>query len=125
MTLPEPGQADSVILRVENLGRSVPGKILVSGATFEVRKGETLAIVGPSGAGKSSLLRLLNRLDEPTSGTVLLEGKDYREIPTRELRRRVGMVMQRPFVFPGTVAQNLQFGPQQQERTLSDDDIED
>jgi putative ABC transport system ATP-binding protein len=113
------------LLQAQHLVRSVNGKAIINDVTFDVNGGELLAIVGPSGAGKSSLLRLLNRLDEPTSGTVLLEGKDYREIPTRELRRRVGMVMQRPFVFPGTVAQNLQFGPQQQERTLSDDDIED
>ena len=125
MTLPEPGQADSVILRVENLGRSVPGKILVSGATFEVRKGETLAIVGPSGSGKSSLLRLLNRLDEPTSGTVYVDGTDYRQIPPRELRRRIGMVLQRPFLFPGTVADNLQFGPKQRGQNLSPAEIEE
>jgi ABC-type Fe3+/spermidine/putrescine transport system ATPase subunit len=119
MTLPDPAQSDSVILRAENLGRSVPGKILVAGASFEVRKGETLAIVGPSGSGKSSLLRLLNRLDEPTSGTVYLDGTDYRQIPPRELRRRVGMVLQRPFLFPGKVADNLQFGPKQRGLTLT------
>src|SRR5438309_1101207 len=85
MTLPEPAQADSVILRVENLGRSVPGKILVSGATFEVRKGETLAIVGPSGSGKSSLLRLLNRLDEPTTA---LDEAAKRDVET--LIRQIG-----------------------------------
>lgn len=83
-----------------------------------------LAIVGPSGAGKSSLLRLLNRLDEPTSGTVLLDGREYRELPTRELRRRIGMVMQRPFVFPGTVAENLRFGPRQQGKVLPDSEID-
>src|ERR1700752_4493324 len=119
MSLPDPAQSDSVILRAENLGRSVPGKILVAGASFEVRKGETLAIVGPSGSGKSSLLRLLNRLGEPTSGTVYLDGTDYRQIPPRELRRRVGMVLQRPFLFPGKVADNLQFGPTQRGQTLS------
>ena len=119
MSLPDPALSDSVILRAENLGRSVPGKILVAGASFEVRKGETLAIVGPSGSGKSSLLRLLNRLDEPTSGTVYLDGTDYRQIPPRELRRRVGMVLQRPFLFPGKVADNLQFGPTQRGQTLS------
>ena len=125
MTVPEPGQADSVILRVENLGRSVPGKILVSGATFEVRKGETLAIVGPSGSGKSSLLRLLNRLDEPTTGTVYVDGIDYRQIPPRELRRRIGMVLQRPFLFPGKVGENLQFGPKQRGKNLSSSEIEE
>jgi len=105
--------------------RSIAGKTIVNDVSFEVNAGELLAIVGPSGAGKSSLLRLLNRLDEPTSGTVLLEGRDYRDIPTRELRRRVGMVMQRPFVFPGTVAQNLRFGPEQLGRTIGEDEIQE
>ena len=65
-------------------------------------------------AGKSSFLRLLNRLDEPTSGTVRLKGIDYRQIPPRELRRRVGMVTQTAYLFPGTIADNLRFGPAQQ-----------
>lgn len=73
-----------------------------------------MAVVGPSGAGKSSFLRLLNRLDEPTGGTVRLEGIDYRQIPPRELRRRVGMVTQTAYLFPGTIADNLRFGPEQQ-----------
>jgi UDP-glucose/iron transport system ATP-binding protein len=98
--------------------------MIVNHVSFSVHTGELLAIVGPSGAGKSSLLRLLNRLDEPTGGSVLLGEKDYHEIPTRELRRRVGMVMQRPFVFPGTVAENLRFGPRQQGKSLSDSEIE-
>jgi putative ABC transport system ATP-binding protein len=112
------------LLQARNLVRSVANKTIVNDVSFEVNSRELLAIVGPSGAGKSSLLRLLNRLDEPTSGTVLLEGKDYLEIPTRELRRKVGMVMQRPFVFPGTVADNLSFGPRQQGSALSDEQIE-
>ena len=113
------------MLRAEDLGRSVPGKVLVTGATFEVHKGETLAIVGPSGSGKSSLLRLLNRLDEPTSGTVYLDGVDYRQIAPRELRRRAGMVTQRPYLFPGTVADNLQFGPRQRGQELSPEVVEE
>jgi putative ABC transport system ATP-binding protein len=114
----------SVILEARDLVRSVGTKIIVNDVSFDAHAGELLAIVGPSGAGKSSLLRLLNRLDEPTSGTVLLDGRDYRELPTRELRRRVGMVMQRPFVFPGTVAENLRFGPRQRGKHLSDSEIE-
>ncbi|HWC19907.1 MAG TPA: phosphate ABC transporter ATP-binding protein [Terriglobales bacterium] len=114
----------SVILEARHLVRAVGSKIIVNDFSFDVNVGELLAIVGPSGAGKSSLLRLLNRLDEPTSGAVFLEGRDYREIPTRELRRQIGMVMQRPFVFPGTVAENLRFGPQQQGKILSDEDVE-
>jgi putative ABC transport system ATP-binding protein len=102
---------DSVILRAEHLGRTIHDKILVQDANFEAFKGEILAIIGPSGSGKSSLLRLLNRLDEPTSGTVFVEGIDYRNLEPRELRRKLGMVTQRPYLFPGTVADNLQYGP--------------
>jgi len=103
----------AVILRTEHLGRTVKDKTLVQDASFELRKGEVLAITGPSGSGKTSLLRLLNRLDEPTSGTVYVEDVDYRNIEPRELRRKLGLVTQRPFLFPGTVADNLRFGPAQ------------
>jgi putative ABC transport system ATP-binding protein len=89
-----------------------------------VKRGSVVAIVGPSGAGKSSFLRLLNRLDEPTHGTVLLAGHDYRDIPPTELRRRVGMLMQAPHLFAGTVADNICFGPRQRGEALSSDVIE-
>ncbi len=110
-------------LRAERLGRRVADKAIVDDISFEVCSGELLGIVGPSGSGKSSLLRLLNRLDEPTSGTVYVDGHDYRELSPRELRRRVGMVTQRPFLFPGDIASNLRFGPQQRGETLSDAEV--
>jgi putative ABC transport system ATP-binding protein len=112
------------VLRTHELGRRVPGKVLVTNATFEVGKGEILAIVGPSGSGKSSLLRLLNRLDEPTQGNVYLDEVDYRQIAPRELRRRMGMVMQRPYLFAGTVLDNLRFGPRQRGEDLSPSEAE-
>jgi putative ABC transport system ATP-binding protein len=108
------------VLTTEHLGRSVDGRNLVDDINLEVQRGEVLAVVGPSGAGKSSFLRLLNRLDEPTAGTVFLEGVDYRRIPPRELRRRAGMVTQRAFLFPGTVYQNVGFGPRQRGEALSE-----
>lgn len=114
-----------MLLRAGKLGRSVPGKVLVTEATFDVRKAEILAIVGPSGSGKSSLLRLLNRLDEPTEGNVYLDEVDYRQIAPRELRRRVGMVMQRPYLFAGTVLDNLRFGPRQRGEDLSLEAVEE
>jgi putative ABC transport system ATP-binding protein len=99
------------LLRVEHLGRQVQGRSLVRDASFILRAGETLAITGPSGAGKSSLLRLLNRLDEPSSGAVFLDGREAASLNVRELRRRVGMVMQQANLFPGSVAENLCYGP--------------
>jgi len=111
------------ILRTEHLGRVVNDKILVEDATFELQSGEVLAIVGPSGSGKSSLLRLLNRLDEPTSGTVYLEAIDYRQIAPRDLRRKLGLVNQRPYLFAGTVEENLRFGPAQRGESLPQDAI--
>jgi putative ABC transport system ATP-binding protein len=115
---------DNPILQTKHLTRCIQEHCLVHDISIQVHHGEVLAIVGPSGAGKSSFLRLLNRLDEPTDGTVYLDGQDYREIPPPELRRRVGMVLQAPFLFPGTVAENIRFGPQQRGETLSLDTIE-
>jgi len=114
------GLSAPVILRTERLGRTVAGRAIVQNVSIEVGQGDVLGIVGPSGAGKSSFLRLLNRLDEPTSGTFFLEARDYRQITPRELRRKVGMVMQTAFLFPGTVAENIRFGPDQRGERLED-----
>jgi putative ABC transport system ATP-binding protein len=111
------------MLATKHLSRAVHGKFLVDDISVQVEAGEILAVVGPSGAGKSSFLRLLNRLDEPTGGTVLLDGQDYKDIPPRELRRRVGMVMQMANLFPGTVAANIGFGPRQRGETLATEQI--
>lgn len=86
---------------------------VVDDISFDVARGDILAVVGPSGAGKSSFLRLLNRLDEPTSGTIHLNGCDYRGIPPQELRHQIGMVMQSAFLFPGSISSNVAFGPAQ------------
>lgn len=115
---------DATCLRTEHLSRSVGEKRLVEDITLEVCRGEVLAVVGPSGAGKTSFLRLLNRLDEPTRGTVFLGDRDYRTIDPRDLRRRVGMVAQQPFLFPGTVAGNIRFGPEQRGGKTSGEDVE-
>jgi putative ABC transport system ATP-binding protein len=116
--------SEADLLRTENLSHRVDGTSLVDRVSVKIGAGDVVAVVGPSGAGKSSFLRLLNRLDEPTGGTVFLEGVDYREIPPQELRRRVGMVMQLPHLFPGTVADNLRFGPRQRGEDLTQEAIE-
>lgn len=112
------------IIRTEHLSRIVDGTRLVDDLSVAVQPRETLAVVGPSGAGKSSFLRLLNRLDEPTDGTVYFHGRDYREIPPRELRRRISLLMQTPHLFPGTVADNVRFGPRQRGEELPGETVE-
>lgn len=114
----------SVIVRTTDVSRTIGEKRVVDRISVDVLRGETLAIVGPSGSGKSSFLRMLNRLDEPTEGTVYLDGRDYKTIPPQELRRRVGMVLQAANLFPGTVAENLRFGPRQRNETLTDASLE-
>src|ERR1700757_3465576 len=115
-----------ILVECRNLGRelSPSGQFLLRGVSFGLTRGEVLAIVGPSGAGKSTLLRLINRLDEPTEGTVLFHGRDYRELPPETLRRSIGMVMQRAYLFPGTIAENIAFGPRQRGETMAAGQIE-
>jgi putative ABC transport system ATP-binding protein len=107
-------------LATEHLTRIVDGETLVADVSIEVRAEEVFVVFGPSGSGKSSLLRLLNRLDEPTGGTVYLDGTDYRTIDPRTLRRRVGWVPQRPTLIEGTVAENVAWGP-----TLRDEPVDE
>jgi putative ABC transport system ATP-binding protein len=105
------------LLQAVDLSRTIPTgaemRPILRDISFAVGPGDVLAITGPSGAGKSTLLRLLNRLDEPSSGDVLLHGTSFRSLSPPELRRRVGMVMQRAYLFPGTVYGNIAYGPAQ------------
>jgi ABC-type phosphate transport system ATPase subunit len=77
------------------------------------------AVIGPSGSGKSTLLRCLNRLWEPPPTTVFLDHRDIIALDALDLRRRVGMVMQSTVLFPGTVADNLRYGPRQHGQSIS------
>jgi putative ABC transport system ATP-binding protein len=86
------------------------GRVILSALTIELQDGMT-ALVGPSGAGKSTLLRLLNRLADPDSGTVHYRGRDVRDYDVLELRRDIGLVPQLPALLPGSVADNVQYGP--------------
>jgi len=87
--------------------RGQPASTVLDDVSVEVERGGALTVVGPSGSGKSSLLRCLNRLEEPTNGLVRFDGRLITEWDPRELRRRAALVQQTPVLFEGTVRDNL------------------
>jgi len=91
--------------------RGQPAAQILRDVSFRLERGRALTLVGPSGSGKSSLLRCLNRLEEPTAGTVRFEGRDIRSLDPRRLRREVALVTQAPVLFEGTVRDNLLLRP--------------
>jgi putative ABC transport system ATP-binding protein len=97
-------------LEVEDVYLRRAGRVVLQGISARFGRGRVTAVVGPSGAGKSSLLRCLNRLEEPEEGRVTLEGVDIRTIEPTLLRRRVGMIFQTPVLFEGGVRANLVYG---------------
>ena len=78
--------------------------------SLDLPAGSVCALVGPSGAGKSTIAALIPRFYEPTEGHILLDGRDTADIPKRSLREAIGIVAQRPFLFDGTIRDNLQLG---------------
>ncbi len=77
-----------------SLSASVGSRYLLKNISFVADAGDRICLIGPSGAGKTSLLRLLNRLSEPSEGTIYLESKDYRTIPVIQLRQQIPLVQQ-------------------------------
>jgi ATP-binding cassette subfamily B multidrug efflux pump len=77
---------------------------------LHVRPGETVALVGETGAGKTTMVKLLSRFHDPTSGRLLVDGHDLRTISQASLRAQMGVVLQDPFLFNGSVAENIRFG---------------
>jgi len=106
----DPGCGE-VCLELKDVGLSRHGIRILTGVSLQVRTGENLTILGPSGSGKTSLLRLINRLEDADEGTILLGGRDIRDLDPVILRRRVGIVFQTPVMLHGTVADNIGYGP--------------
>ncbi len=86
------------------------GSEVLRGLDLAVRRGEKVAIVGPTGAGKSTLVKLIARFYDPTSGKVTFDGVDVREFGASELRRRLAVVLQDSYLFDGTIEDNIRFG---------------
>jgi ABC-type multidrug transport system fused ATPase/permease subunit len=103
-------EVEQLSLVHEGFGGQPPTSILKD-VSVAVERGGALVLLGPSGSGKSTLLRCLNRLAEPTGGSVRFDGRDIRSIDPRDLRRRAALVMQTPVLFEGTVRDNLRVRP--------------
>ncbi len=87
-----------------------PGEPVLEGINFTVRPGETLALVGPTGVGKTTIASLIPRFYDPTSGRVLVDDHDLRNVKLESLRRQISLVLQDVFLFNGTIAENIQYG---------------
>ncbi|MCP5030057.1 MAG: ABC transporter ATP-binding protein [Actinomycetia bacterium] len=117
-TQPEvPDRPDAIELplldgRIELSGVSFgydPSELVLHDVDLRIEAGETFALVGPTGAGKSTVAKLVSRFYDPTGGTVLLDGHDLRSVTQRSLRRQLGVVPQEPFLFHGTIRDNVAF----------------
>jgi ATP-binding cassette subfamily B protein len=86
------------------------GKLVLNGINLKLEKGKTYALVGPTGGGKTTTASLMARLYDPTGGTVFLDGKDIRSYEASERVQRIGFILQEPFLFSGTVRDNIVYG---------------
>ena len=87
-----------------------PEKPVLMNLSFEVKPGERVAIVGPTGSGKSTLIKLIPRFYDPTSGRILIDGIDIRDVKIRSLRKHIGIVHQDVMLFAGTIKENITYG---------------
>ncbi len=102
--------ATPALFELRGVWASRQGRDVLRDLSLDIGPGAT-AVVGPSGAGKSTLLRLLNRLADPDRGTIRYAGRDVCDFEPRDLRRRASLVAQLPAPLPGTVAENVRYGP--------------
>ncbi|WP_396133575.1 amino acid ABC transporter ATP-binding protein [Arthrobacter sp. 1088] len=113
---------DDVALELQGVRKRFGDLEVLHGVDLQIRKGETVCIIGPSGSGKSTVLRCMNRLEEITDGSVILNGEDVSHGSVDRLRQRVGMVFQHFNLFPHkTVLENITL-PLRQVRKLSKDE---
>jgi ATP-binding cassette subfamily B protein len=108
-----PVQSDAA-LTFQHVSFQYPeGKEVLRDVSFELEKGKTYALVGPTGGGKTTTASLIARLYDPTQGSILLEGRDIRSYAPDERARKVGFILQDPFLFSGTVRDNILYGNEQ------------
>jgi ATP-binding cassette subfamily B protein len=87
-----------------------PEKPILTGFSLHVKRGETIALVGPTGGGKSTIVNLVCRFYEPKQGAIRIGGRDYRELTLHAIQSRIGVVLQTPHLFSGTIRENIRYG---------------
>jgi ATP-binding cassette subfamily B protein len=110
-----PGKLKGAI-EVRNASFRFGNRLVVDGVSLKIEPGEMIGLVGSTGAGKSTLLNLVCRFYDVSEGSVLVDGTDVRSFPVSEYRRNIGMVLQEPFLFYGTIAENVAYGKPQATR---------
>jgi ATP-binding cassette subfamily B protein len=112
MAIEKGGPAESAaVLEFRNVSFQYPGgKDVLRDVSFELEKGKAYALVGPTGGGKTTTASLMARLYDPTEGSVFLDGRDIRSVPPDDRSRKVGFIPQEPFLFTGTVRDNIVYG---------------
>lgn len=101
---------DGVSFQYQDTEASENGSMVLEDINLQIPAGKTIALVGETGAGKSTLVKLIARFHDPTTGKVLIDGFDLRHVTQASLRNQMGIVLQDPFLFNGTVAENIRFG---------------
>jgi ATP-binding cassette subfamily B protein len=111
------------VLEFENVRFSYPGgQDILRGSSFTLESGKTYALVGPTGGGKTTTASLMARLYDPTGGRVLLRGTDIRSYAPEERTKKIGFILQEPFLFTGTIRDNVLYGNEKY-RNYSDDQL--
>lgn len=94
----------------QNVSFSYDEKVVFKNISFEIKKGDKVAIVGKSGCGKSTLLKLITRFYDPIIGDIMFDGKSFRSLVVKDIRSHIGFVFQEPFLFGTTIFENILFG---------------
>jgi ATP-binding cassette subfamily B protein len=104
-------ESEQTVLEFKDVAFHYPdGKNVLQDITFSLEKGKTYALVGPTGCGKTTTASLMARLYDPTEGSVLLQGRDIRTYTPEERTKKIGFILQEPFLFSGTVRDNIVYG---------------
>jgi len=122
-TIPAEPAVGGALLAFENVSFSYPdGKDVLKNISFTLQRGKTYALVGPTGGGKTTTASLMARLYDPTQGRILLDGQDIRSVTPEVRAQRIGFILQEPFLFTGTVRDNIRYGSSAI-AALSDDEL--